>query len=58
MWVRNMNSPGLAMSRSIGDCIAHSVGCACEPDLFHTILQPNDKIVLLASDGIWEFLSN
>ena len=46
------------MSRSIGDCVAHSVGCACEPDITHTTLMPNDKIVLLASDGIWEFLTN
>ena len=46
------------MSRSVGDCIAHSVGCSCEPDIHHTLLTPSDKIVLLASDGIWEFLSN
>ena len=45
------------MSRSIGDTVAHSVGCSCEPDITQTILTPNDKIVLLASDGIWEFLS-
>ena len=38
--------------------MAHSVGCSCEPDITQTILTPNDKIVLLASDGIWEFLSN
>jgi len=58
IWVKNVNSPGLAMSRSIGDTVAHSVGCSCEPDISHTMLGPNDKIVLLASDGIWEFLSN
>lgn len=46
------------MSRSIGDCIAHSVGCSCEPDITHTVLNSYDKIVLLASDGIWEFLTN
>ena len=46
------------MSRSIGDTVAHSVGCSCEPDITLTILHPHDKIVLLASDGIWEFLSN
>ena len=56
--MKNLNSPGLAMSRSIGDTVAHSVGCSCEPDITQTILTPNDKIVLLASDGIWEFLSN
>lgn len=58
IWVKNINSPGLAMSRSIGDTVAHSVGCSCEPDITHTVLHPHDKIVLLASDGIWEFLSN
>ena len=46
------------MSRSIGDCIAHSVGCSCEPELTYTLLTPEDKIILLASDGIWEFLTN
>lgn len=46
------------MSRSVGDAVAHSVGCACEPEITHTVLTPNDKIVLLASDGIWEFLQN
>ena len=58
VWVKNLNSPGLAMSRSLGDCMAHSVGCSCEPDISHCILTPSDKIVLLASDGIWEFLTN
>jgi serine/threonine protein phosphatase PrpC len=58
VWVNSINSPGLAMSRSIGDTLAHSVGCSCEPDITFQILTPSDKIVLLASDGIWEFLSN
>lgn len=46
------------MSRSIGDCIAHSVGCSCEPEMTYSLLTPEDKIILLASDGIWEFLTN
>lgn len=46
------------MSRSMGDTVAHSVGCACEPEQTYAVLTPNDKIVLMASDGIWEFLSN
>ena len=46
------------MSRSIGDTVAHSVGCSCEPEINYTVLTPSDKIVLLASDGIWEFLTN
>ena len=31
VWLRNENFPGLAMSRSIGDFVAGSVGCICEP---------------------------
>ena len=33
VWVKNINSPGLAMSRSLGDTVAHSVGCSTEPDI-------------------------
>jgi serine/threonine protein phosphatase PrpC len=50
--------PGLAMSRSLGDTVAHSIGCSCEPDITHTILGFKDKVVVVASDGVWEFLSN
>jgi serine/threonine protein phosphatase PrpC len=31
VWVKNENFPGLAMSRSIGDFVAGSVGVICEP---------------------------
>ena len=50
--------PGLSMSRSLGDTIAHSVGCSCEPDITHTVLGLSDKIIVIASDGVWEFLTN
>ena len=29
---------------------------SCEPDITYTALNPQDRIVMLASDGIWEFL--
>lgn len=50
--------PGLAMSRSLGDKIAHSVGVSWEPDITEIILNSYDKIIIIASDGVWEFLSN
>jgi serine/threonine protein phosphatase PrpC len=31
VWLKNENFPGLAMSRSIGDFVAESVGVICEP---------------------------
>mmetsp|Transcript_36037 Transcript_36037/g.26775 ORF Transcript_36037/g.26775 Transcript_36037/m.26775 type:complete len:97 (-) Transcript_36037:37-327(-) len=46
------------MSRSLGDRVAHTVGVSCEPEITQEILDPDDKIIVIASDGIWEFLSN
>ena len=31
VWLKTQNYPGLAMSRSIGDLVAASVGVTCEP---------------------------
>lgn len=58
LWTKTNMGPGLAMSRSLGDMIAHSVGCSCEPDITHTVLGSKDKIIVVASDGVWEFLTN
>ena len=46
------------MSRSLGDGYAHSLGCSCEPEIIHYVLKPEDKIIILGSDGIFEHLSN
>jgi serine/threonine protein phosphatase PrpC len=46
------------MSRSIGDTLAHSVGCLCEPEININKLTSQDKIIVIASDGLWEFLKN
>ena len=50
--------PGLAMSRSIGDFVAHSVGVSPNPEVIKFELQPDDKFIVIASDGVWEFLTN
>ena len=50
--------PGLAMSRSIGDGKAKKLGVLGEPDVYEYILNENDKFVVCATDGIWEYLSN
>ena len=50
--------PGLAMTRSMGDGVAHSVGVTAEPETMQFTLGLNDKFLVIASDGVWEFLSN
>lgn len=46
------------MSRSIGDLIASTIGVISEPDILEYSITSNSCYAILASDGIWEFLSN
>jgi serine/threonine protein phosphatase PrpC len=46
------------MSRSLGDRAAHQAGVSYEPEIDEFTLTSKDKILVLASDGVWEFLSN
>ncbi len=34
VWLGHMDIPGLAMSRSLGDSVAHSAGVSSEPEIF------------------------
>ena len=46
------------MSRSIGDEIAHTIGVSENPEVLRFDLRPDHKFIVIASDGVWEFLSN
>ena len=50
--------PGLAMSRSFGDDVATSVGVSSIPEIIEINRKPDDKYIILGSDGIWEFITN
>lgn len=60
IWVTNSSPPvpGLAMTRSIGDKLAATIGVTAQPDIISHRLTPEDKFFVMASDGIWEFLSS
>ena len=42
----------------MGDRVAQSVGVTAEPEVKEFLLSLNDKFLVIASDGVWEFLSN
>ena len=51
--------PGLAMSRSLGDGIAHEIGVISTPIITtHNETQGMDFFVVLASDGVWDVMEN
>ncbi|CAN0394159.1 unnamed protein product [Ectocarpus sp. 12 AP-2014] len=49
---------GLAMARSIGDLAVKRVGVIALPEVTEYVLQPEDEFLVLASDGVWEFIDN
>jgi serine/threonine protein phosphatase PrpC len=49
---------GLAMSRSLGDNVSKDVGVICNPELVKLQIEERDKFIVLASDGIWEFITS
>jgi serine/threonine protein phosphatase PrpC len=58
VWLSYAELPGLAMSRSLGDTIAKEAGVISTPDLFEEDLTPDHKFLVMASDGLWEFMQN
>ena len=58
VWAKGKAYPGIAMSRSIGDYIATSLGVIPEPICIEDIIDKDTKFIIIASDGVWEFISN
>ena len=58
VWIMEEEVPGLAMTRSFGDRVAATVGVMSEPEIKEFDFDENDKFMIIASDGIWEFISS
>ena len=48
--------PGLAISRSFGDLDASDLGIIATPEITCHRVSEEDKYLILATDGVWEFL--
>ena len=57
VWLSDAWIPGLAMSRALGDTVAKHVGVSATPDVNIRKLGAEDEFLVLASDGVWEFIS-
>ena len=58
VWIQEDDVPGLAMSRSFGDRVAATVGVISAPEIKEMELCEDDKFMIIASDGIWEFIDS
>jgi len=55
---KGLDFPGIAMSRSVGDSYSTNLGVICEPEIKEEEIDENVQFIVIASDGIWEFLEN
>ena len=58
VWHLKEDIPGLAMTRSFGDQAAAQVGVIASPEILEMNLMEGDQFIILASDGVWEFITN
>lgn len=52
-----METPGLSISRSIGDLVAHNLGVAEFPDTMQRAKE-TPGFIIVASDGLWSFVKS
>lgn len=58
LWFQNGMYPGTAFTRSIGDSIAEKIGVVATPEVSTVQLNANHPFFVVASDGVFEFLSS
>ncbi|KAK2971962.1 hypothetical protein RJ640_004982 [Escallonia rubra] len=58
VWLPNSDSPGLAMARAFGDFCLKDFGLISVPDVCYHLITDKDEFIVLASDGVWDVLSN
>ncbi|KAI7749142.1 hypothetical protein M8C21_024368, partial [Ambrosia artemisiifolia] len=58
VWLPNYDSPGLAMARAFGDFCLKDYGLISVPQVSYRRLTEEDEFVVLATDGVWDVLSN
>ncbi|KAK7310227.1 hypothetical protein RJT34_07611 [Clitoria ternatea] len=58
VWLPNVNAPGLAMARAFGDFCLKDFGVISVPEVSYHQLTNKDQFVVLATDGVWDVLSN
>ncbi|KAI8919612.1 phosphatase 2C-like domain-containing protein [Entophlyctis helioformis] len=49
--------PGIVVTRSLGDSVATRLGVLHEPAVQTLALEPQDRCIVLATDGLWDALS-
>ncbi|KAK1697202.1 hypothetical protein QYE76_013899 [Lolium multiflorum] len=58
VWLPDQEAPGLAMSRAFGDYCVKDYGVISTPEVTQRRITTRDQFVILATDGVWDVISN
>ena len=58
IFLKNSEIPGLTISRSFGDSIAHNIGVISEPEIFRYNYKGNEKFIVIGTEGIWKYIDS
>lgn len=58
VYSKSEDGPGLAVARSLGDLLGHTVGVIPEPEVSHKELDHDDRFIVIGSDGIWDVMNS
>ena len=58
VYLKNDDTPGLAVSRSIGDLVAHKCGVTYDPEVIEKEIDQDDAFIIIGSDGIWDAMGS
>ena len=58
VYMKDRDMPGLAMTRSFGDSYAAKAGTISVPEVTEHIFKEEDKFIVIASDGLYEFIES
>ena len=58
VWLPNIDSPGLAMARALGDFCLKNFGLISVPEISYRCITEKDEFIVLATDGVrWIMIS-
>ena len=58
IWLKNSDIPGLSVSRTFGDNLAHTIGVINIPEINIYEYTGNEKFIVIASESIWQFIDS
>ncbi|CAI0540106.1 unnamed protein product [Linum tenue] len=58
VWRQSGKTPGLAISRAFGDYCLKEFGLISVPEVTQLSITSRDQFMILASDGVWDVVSN